>query len=75
MTLNQLRGPRVRKVQVRRHRGSRSRKNQARNNTLDIVQRVDADTLDPIYLDSPYYMAPDGPVAEEAFRVIREAFA
>jgi DNA end-binding protein Ku len=24
-------------------------------------------------LESPYYVAPDGPVAEEAFRVIREA--
>ena len=29
--------------------------------------------VDPIYLDSPYYLAPDGAVAEEAFRVIHEA--
>ena len=28
--------------------------------------------IDPIYLDRPYYLAPDGPVAREAFAVIRE---
>ena len=28
--------------------------------------------IDPIYLDRPYYLAPDGPVAKEAFAVIRE---
>ena len=28
--------------------------------------------VDPIYLDKPYYLAPDGPVAKEAFAVIRE---
>ncbi len=41
--------------------------------TLEIVQFVDENELDPIYLDTPYYMAPDGPVAEEAFRVLCEA--
>jgi len=40
---------------------------------LDILQFIDAQELDPLYLDSPYYVAPDGPVAEEAFRIIREA--
>lgn len=34
---------------------------------------VDEAQVDPIYFDSPYYMAPDGPVAEETFRVLREA--
>lgn len=34
---------------------------------------VDQADVDPIYFDSPYYMAPDGPVAEETFRVLREA--
>ena len=29
-------------------------------------------TIDPIYLERPYYLAPDGPVAKEAFAVIRE---
>ncbi|MGC4085451.1 MAG: Ku protein [Vicinamibacterales bacterium] len=28
--------------------------------------------IDPIYLDKPYYLAPDGAVAKEAFSVIRE---
>jgi DNA end-binding protein Ku len=40
---------------------------------VDIMQFIDADELDPMYLDNPYYVAPDGPVAEDAFRVIREA--
>lgn len=41
--------------------------------TLEIVQFVDSGELDPIYFDTPFYLAPDGPVAEEAFRVIRDA--
>jgi DNA end-binding protein Ku len=28
--------------------------------------------IDPIYLERPYYLAPDGPVASEAFAVVRE---
>jgi DNA end-binding protein Ku len=31
--------------------------------------------IDPIYLERPYYLAPDGPVAREAFAVIREGMA
>ena len=34
---------------------------------------VDAAQLDPIYFDTSHYVAPDGPVAEEAFRIFREA--
>src|ERR1700712_760632 len=34
---------------------------------------VAAADVDPIYFDSPYYMAPDGPIAEETFAVILEA--
>lgn len=30
------------------------------------------DDIDPIYLERPYYLAPDGAVAREAFAVIRE---
>jgi DNA end-binding protein Ku len=41
--------------------------------TIDIERFVDAAEADPIYFDAPYYLAPDGPVAEETFRVIREA--
>ena len=41
--------------------------------TIDIVEFVDA--VDPIYFDAPYYLVPDGSVAEEGYRVIREALA
>lgn len=41
--------------------------------TLEIVQFIPEQELDPVYLDIPYYLAPDGPVAEEAFCVLREA--
>lgn len=43
------------------------------NKTIEITQFVEADELDPLLLNSAYYVAPDGPVAEDAFRVFREA--
>lgn len=43
------------------------------NKTIDIEGFVDADEIDPLYFDSPYFMGPDGPVAEETYAVIREA--
>ena len=41
--------------------------------TIDISGFVDAAEIDPIYFDSTYYLAPDGPIAEETFAVILEA--
>ncbi|MGI9014167.1 MAG: Ku protein [Phycisphaerales bacterium] len=41
--------------------------------TIDLVQFVDAGEIDPMFIDSPYFIGPDGPVAEEPYRVIREA--
>jgi len=41
--------------------------------SIDLVQFIDESELDPIYLDGAYYVTPDGPMAEEAFRVMREA--
>ena len=41
--------------------------------TIDIDGFVEATTIDPIYIDSTYYLAPDGPIAEETFSVILEA--
>ncbi|MBL6617530.1 MAG: Ku protein [Reyranella sp.] len=41
--------------------------------TIEIETFVPAAEIDEIYLDSPYYLAPDDKVAEEAFAVIREA--
>src|SRR5690349_10447581 len=34
----------------------------ASSKTVDIDQFASADEVDPAYLDSPYYVAPDGPV-------------
>lgn len=39
---------------------------------IDLVQFADAASLDPIYFERPYYLAPDGAVAAEAFAVLRE---
>ena len=41
--------------------------------TIELVQFVRAEELDPMYLDAPYYLGPDGPVAEEGFGVFVEA--
>ncbi len=39
---------------------------------IDLVQFTDAAAIDPIYVERPYYLAPDGQMALEAFAVIRE---
>ena len=41
--------------------------------TINIEQFVNVAELDDLYLDSPYFMAPDGPVAQETFGVILAA--
>lgn len=40
---------------------------------IDLDQFVGRDDVDPVYLDAPYYIYPDGELADEAFRVIGEA--
>ena len=42
---------------------------------IDLDRFVDRDTVDPLYLDTPYYVYPDGELAAETFRVIGEAMA
>jgi len=42
---------------------------------INIVQFADAAVIDPVYVERPYYLAPDGTVAGEAFAVIREGMA
>lgn len=39
---------------------------------IDLVQFTDAAAIDPIYVERPYYLAPDGNMAVEAFAVMRE---
>jgi DNA end-binding protein Ku len=41
--------------------------------TIELETFVPQSEIDEIYLDSPYYLAPDDKVAEEAFAVIRDA--
>jgi DNA end-binding protein Ku len=39
---------------------------------INLEKFTDDVEIDPIYLERPYYLAPDGPVARDAFAVIRE---
>jgi DNA end-binding protein Ku len=39
---------------------------------IDLAQFADDASLDPIYVDRSYYLAPDGPVAADAFAVMRD---
>src|SRR6201994_1739728 len=41
--------------------------------TIEIERFVPGDEIDRLYWDSPYYLAPDGKLAQEAFGVIRTA--
>jgi DNA end-binding protein Ku len=43
------------------------------NRTIEIERFVPLAQIDPRYHDTPYYIAPRGPVGQEAFAVIREA--
>jgi DNA end-binding protein Ku len=42
------------------------------NRTIDIDQFVPKTEIDERFIDSPYYLSPDGQVGEEAFAVIRD---
>ena len=41
--------------------------------TLELVQFVKAEEIDPLYFEKPYFVAPAEDLAEEAFVVLREA--
>ena len=41
--------------------------------TIEIERFVDEKEIDRLYWDNPYFLAPDGKIAQEAFGVIREA--
>jgi DNA end-binding protein Ku len=40
---------------------------------INLSQFTEAEKVDPILIDVPYYLAPDGKVASESFAVLREA--
>lgn len=40
--------------------------------TLAVQAFIDAGDIDAVYFDRPYYLAPSGTIAEEAFAVLRE---
>ena len=42
---------------------------------INLVQFANASEIDPIYVDRAYYLAPDGPMAADAFAVMREGMA
>src|SRR5437879_2920704 len=42
---------------------------------IDLEKFVPRGDLDPVYLDTPYYLYPDGPVAQETLGVIGAAMA
>ncbi len=41
--------------------------------TLELVQFVDEDEIPSLYFDAPYFVAPADELAEDAFRVVRDA--
>jgi DNA end-binding protein Ku len=41
--------------------------------TFELVQFVDAAEISPLYYDKPYYIVPTDELAEDAYRVIRDA--
>lgn len=41
--------------------------------TLELVQFVEISEIPPIYFDKPYFLSPTDELAEDAFRVIRDA--
>lgn len=40
---------------------------------IDVAEVVEADAIDPVYFDQPYYLLPEGGASEQSYRVIYEA--
>lgn len=45
------------------------------SSTLTIAKFVDVATIDPVYFDTSYYIAPDGDAGQDVFVVLRDAFS
>ena len=41
--------------------------------TFELVQFVEAGDISPLYYDKPYYIVPTDDLAEDAYRVVRDA--
>ena len=39
---------------------------------INLLQFTDVDAIDPMYVDSTYYLAPEGPMAADAYAVMRD---
>ena len=39
---------------------------------INLLQFTDEDAIDPMYVDSAYYLAPEGPMAADAYAVMRD---
>lgn len=39
---------------------------------INLLQFTEADAIDPMYVDKAYYLAPEGPMAADAYSVMRE---
>jgi DNA end-binding protein Ku len=48
---------------------------QVESSKVILTRFVDRDEVDPVYLDAPYYVYPDGQLAVEAFQIIGQAMA
>jgi DNA end-binding protein Ku len=44
----------------------------ASTRVIELVQFADDSAIDPMYVDRSYYLAPDGPMAADAFAVMRD---
>jgi DNA end-binding protein Ku len=45
------------------------------SSTLNVEKFVDAASIDPVYYDASYYLAPDGDSAQDVYVVLRDAIA
>jgi DNA end-binding protein Ku len=45
------------------------------SSVMSIEKFVDSDSIDPVYYDAAYYLAPDGNAGRDVYAVLREAIA
>ena len=45
------------------------------SSVISIEKFVDTDSIDPVYYDAAYYLAPDGDAGRDVYAVLREAIA